>query len=205
MSKTERQAIRRSELVSAFWKVASRGSAGVNVRAVAAEANVSPASVLYYFPSMDALATTALDGVMEEFYERRKVFTELPLSATERLVLLIQGGIPEVISDELKWVYASNASVIENPSLQPLQRSLVERQVMLYRTLIEIGHALGEFDPVHPSDQIARCIVALEDSFGYYPLIGLTPTRAVLLEHIRDYAELTLHCRLPRPEDIAIG
>lgn len=158
--------------------------------------------MLYYFPSMDALATTALDGVMEEFYERRKVLTELPLSATDRLALLIQGGIPEVVSDELKWVYANNASVIENPSLQALHRSLTERQVMLFRTLIEIGRAVGEFEPVHPSDEIARCIVALEDSFGFYPLIGMTPPRAVLLQHIRDYAELSLRCSLPRPEDV---
>ena len=194
--------MRRGELVSAYWKVAAQGSRGVNVRAVAAAASVSPASVLYYFPSMDALATAALDGVMEEYYERRKVFTELPLSAAARLSLLIQGGIPEVMSDELKWVYASGASVLENPLLQPLQRSLVERQVMLFRTLIEIGQALGEFDPVFPSDEIARCVVALEDAFGFYPLIGLSPPRTMLLGHIRDYVELTLRCTLPRPEDL---
>ena len=80
--------------------------------------------------------------------------------------------------------------------------SLVERQVMLFRTLIEIGQALGEFDPVFPSDEIARCVVALEDSFGFYPLIGLSPPRTMLLGHIRDYVELTLRCTLPRPEDL---
>ncbi|MBC9926905.1 MULTISPECIES: hypothetical protein [unclassified Leucobacter] len=49
------------------------------------------------------------------------------------------------------------ASVMEIPLLPPLQRSPLERQVVLFRTLIEIGQALGEFEPVFSSDEIARC------------------------------------------------
>ncbi len=46
---------------------------------------------------------------------------------------------------------------MEIPLLPPLQRSPLERQVVLFRTLIEIGQALGEFEPVFSSDEIARC------------------------------------------------
>lgn len=46
---------------------------------------------------------------------------------------------------------------MENPLLPLLQRLLLERQVLLFRTLLEIGQALGEFEPVFSSDEIARC------------------------------------------------
>ncbi len=197
MKQSAKQAPRRDALVAALRRVASeRGILQANVRAVAAEAEVSAGSVLYYFPTFDDLVSAAIEGVLEEFYERRRVVAEQVADPRERLRAMIEAGIPDQISDDLRIVYESLALLREQAHLAPLHRSIVERQVMLYRTLLEIGAGLGAFRPRMDVGAIARNLVALEDAYDMYPLMGLGLDRAECRRAVLDYARIALDCEL---------
>lgn len=193
MTPSPRHPHRRAALVAATRKVAAqRGLAQTNVRAVAAEADVSAGSVLYYFPTFDELVYTCVEGVLEEFYDRRdRIAQELPDPA-DRMRSLITAGIPDVVSDDLRMVYESIGLVREKPQYGPLMRSIVERQVLLYRTTIELGVGLGVFTLYRTAGEIARNIVALEDAYDLYPLVGLDLDRQACREAVLAYASQAL-------------
>lgn len=197
MSRTARHTQRRDDLVAALRRVArDRGIGQTNVRAVAAEAEVSTGSVLYYFESFEELQFAAIEGVLEEFYERRRAIAEREPDPSTRMRALIEAGVPDEISDDLRLVYESIALLRERPQYKPLHRSIVERQVMLYRSTIEVGTALGAFRPRQEQVTIARNLVALEDAYDLYPLIGLDLDRAACRRAVLEYAALALDCTL---------
>lgn len=193
MTASPRHPQRRAALVAAARTVArERGLAGTNVRAVAAQARVSAGSVLYYFPAFDDLLYESVEGVLEEFYERRRVLAERLDDPAARIAALIAAGIPDRIPDDLRVVYESVALVRQKPQYRPLMRSIVERQVMLYRTTIEIGAGLGVLTPSRDAAEIARNIVALEDAYDLYPLVGLDLDRASCRRAVLAYASQAL-------------
>ncbi|WP_336651829.1 MULTISPECIES: hypothetical protein [unclassified Leucobacter] len=184
---------RREDIIRAFWRVArSRPRKAVNVRSVAAEAEMSPANVLHYFSSLNELQITALAGAMEQFSERRQRIIDRPETATARIYALIEAGVPDEISDELRYVYESVSILAEHPEYLPAHRALTERQIMLYRTIIEIGAGTGEFTLASPPGMIARNLVALEDAYDLYPLVGDRTPREECRAAVRSYAELAL-------------
>ncbi|MBC9943929.1 hypothetical protein ICL81_05280 [Leucobacter sp. cx-328] len=189
----QRRSERREDIIRAFWRVArSRPQRQVNVRAVAAEAAMSPANVLHYFESVNELQMTAISGAMEQFAEQRQQILDRPESAAQRILAMIDAGVPDVISDELRHVYESIPVLAEHPQYRPAHRAITERQVMLYRTLIEIGAGTGEFTLASAPAIISRNLVALEDAYDLYPLVGDTTPRSVARAAVRSYAELAL-------------
>lgn len=184
---------RQDEIIRAFWRVArTRPRGGVNVRAVAAEAEMSPGNVLHYFTSLNELQIAALAGAMEQFADKRQQILDQRTSATARIAAMIEAGVPDEISDELRQVYESVPILAEHPEYLPAHRALVERQIMLYRTLVEIGSGTGEFALASPPSFIARNLVALEDAYDLYPLIGDRTPREECRAAVRSYAELAL-------------
>ncbi|MFV0252641.1 MAG: TetR/AcrR family transcriptional regulator [Beutenbergiaceae bacterium] len=180
---------RRARLIAAAQRVAAeQGLAKTNVRAVAAEADVSPGSVLYYFPKFEHLIYESVEGVIEDLVERRRQIAEALPSPTERIRALITAGIPESINDELRILYESVGMLRVRPEYRPLMRSVVDRQVMLYLTTIDLGVALGEFQLRRPASEIARNIVALEDAYDLYPLVGVELDRESVRRGVMGYA-----------------
>lgn len=157
---------------------------------------MSPGNVLHYFSTLDELQMTAIAGALEEFSVKRQAILDRPVSAKERIIAMIEAGVPDVISDELRHVYESVAILSEHPQYLPAHRSLTERQVMLYRTLIEIGAGTGEFTLASPPGVIARNFVALEDAYDLYPLVGDLTPREECRAAVRSYAELALGVEL---------
>jgi len=197
MSPSSRHPQRRAALVAAARRVAAeKGLAATNVRAVAAEAAVSPGSVLYYFPTFEELLFTSVEGVLEEFYEARQAIAERVSDPIDRMRQLIAAGIPDVITDDLRLVYESIGLVREKPQYRPLMRSIVERQVTMYRAAIDVGVALGAFVPADEPAAIARNIVALEDAYDLYPLIGVSLDREACRRAVTRYAELALGAQI---------
>lgn len=184
---------RRAALVAATQRVAAeQGFGKTNVRTVAAEAAVSPASVLYYFPTFDALLFESVEGVLEDFIDRRRTIAQALSSPVQRLRALITEGVPDTITDQLRVVYESVGLVRMKPEYRPMMRSIVDRQVMLYLTTIDLGVALGVFHPTRPVSEIARNIVALEDAYDLYPLVGVDLDRAAVRRSIMAYASMAL-------------
>lgn len=198
MAGQPKHAARRAELISATRRVAGRsGLGGTNVRAVAAEASMSTGSVLYYFPSFDDLMYATVEGVLEEMYDHRRTIAETEPDPARRLKKLIVAGVPDTISDHLRMAYESIPLLRDQPQYRPLHRSIVERQVSLYRSTIEIGAATGAFRPQTDLTTIARNIVALEDAYDLYPLIGFELDPQVFRGNIISYARIVLDCELP--------
>lgn len=193
---------KREQLISATRRVARKhGIPGVNVRAVAAEAAVSAGSVIYHFGSFDKLVYATVEGVLEEMYEQRRTLAETYVDPARRLVALIWAGIPDTISPEVRMAYESVPMLREHPQYRPLHRSVVERQVGLYHSAIDLGLALGAFRPTAKVSTIARNLVALEDAYDLYPLIGLDHPPSMYRANIVSYAEVALDCRLPVPAE----
>jgi len=191
---------RRADLIAATRRVAAeRGLAATNVRAVAAEAAISPGSVLYYFPTFEELIFASVEGVMEEFHGARQAIAERVADPIERMRQLIAAGIPDVITEDLRVVYESIALVRAKPQYRPLMRSIVERQVTMYRSTIELGAALGVFTLADEPAAIARNIVALEDAYDLYPLIGVSLDREAVRRAVMRYAELALGAEILAP------
>ncbi|GAB3797441.1 TetR/AcrR family transcriptional regulator [Humibacter antri] len=206
MTEQRKGASRRAELISATRRVAGRhGIRGTNVRAVAAEASMSAGSVLYYFSSFDELMYATVEGVLEEMYENRRRIVEQEPDPGARILALIRAGVPDVISDELRMAYESVPLLREEPRFRPLHRSVVERQVMLYHSTIEVGAGLGVFTPTAPIGVIARNIVALEDAYDLYPLIGLEHPTELYRDNIVSYAQQALGCELPVDRTEGVG
>ncbi|MFV0428272.1 MAG: TetR/AcrR family transcriptional regulator [Arachnia sp.] len=194
MTLTPRHRRRRAALVSAARAVAAeRGLSATHVRAVAAKADVSVGSVLYYFPSFEDLLYLSVEEVLEEFYEQRRLLTERLDDPVARLRALVVAGIPDEIPKDLRVVYESVGLVREKPHYRPLMRSIVERQVLLYRTTIEIGVGVGAFTPTRAVPEIARNIVALEDAYDLYPLVGVDVDRESCRRAVLAYAAQALN------------
>ncbi|HZU20801.1 MAG TPA: TetR/AcrR family transcriptional regulator [Gaiellaceae bacterium] len=86
--------LRRSELIdAAILTLAEKGYENTTVRDVAQAAGASPASVLYYFESTEALLAAAFERADKEF--RDLVRSELaPLKGTARLERLVELCLP---------------------------------------------------------------------------------------------------------------
>ena len=82
---------------------------------------------------------------------------------------------------------------------------LLERQVALYNTIIEVGMALGTFRPRMDPLAIASNLVALEDAYDLYLLDPDNWQRDRYLQNTMQYAELALDCVLIDGPDSAGG
>lgn len=156
------------------------------------EANVSPATVLYYFESKEELFHGAISSILEEFYERRLRIIERSDDARVRLVTMIYEGIPDRVPEEMRVLLEVTSMAPSMPQLQPYLMSIVEKQVNLYFTIIEIGAGLGVFRPTPNSFTVARNLIALEDAYDLYPVFGMNQNRQDVRDGVLSYAELAL-------------
>lgn len=201
MTTRARGPVSRERLVGAARTVArTKGLTALTVRAVATAAQVSPGSVLYHFNAFDDLVQAAVEGVMEEFYDQRRMLAESIPDVRVRLLAMIEAGVPDEVSDDLRMLYECLAVVHIRPHLAPLNRLVVERQVQLYLTTLDIGTGLGLFRPQLPTTVIARHLVALEDAYDLYPVAGITSDRAAIRRSVVDLAELLLDTSLRSPD-----
>lgn len=193
----EKSRQRRQELIAAASSViAEHGIARASVRAVAERAEVSAGSVLYHFESFDQLVVEAVKGVIEEFSERRKRLIDGVADPVERLRIMIETGIPERISDELRVVYEVASAVRDQPRFRRNLTLVAERQVALYTVVIEVGVALGAFRPRMDVRAIASNLVALEDAYDLYLLDPDDWQRDRYLDNTLQFAEIALDCAL---------
>ncbi len=194
---TRKSQLRKQELLAAASAViAEHGIAGASVRAVAERAEVSTGSVLYHFESFDQLVTEAVKSVIDEFNGHRRRLIDGVADPVERLRIMIEAGIPERISNELRVVYEVAAALRDQPQYRRNQTLVTERQVALYSIVIEVGVALGAFTPRMDVDAIAANLVALEDAYDLYLLDPDNWQRDIYLRNMMQYAEIALGCVL---------
>lgn len=197
-----KSAQRRRDLIKATSRVISeRGISGASVRAVAERADVSAGSVLYHFSGIDQLIEAAVRGAIDEMVDRRRRLADSQGDPVAKLRAMIEAGIPARVSDDLRVVYQASAALGEQPRFRPHMTLLIERQVGLFHTAIEVGAALGAFWPRMETGAIAANIVALEDAYDLYLLDPDNWQRDTYLRNTLRFAELALDCGLTNGED----
>lgn len=197
MTPTPKGRLRRERLVAAASETISElGIAGTSVRAVADRASVSAGSVLYHFESIDQLVDAAVQGAIDEFSDRRARMVEGEPDPVLRLRRMLEAGIPETISNDLRIVYEASSMLRERPQFRASVNVLMERQVSLYRTVVEVGTAVGAFRPRMSVHAIAENLVALEDAYDLYLLDPSNRSRGRYLRNAIAFAEIALDCSL---------
>ena len=193
MNATARRRLeRKEEILQAYWRVVHATPKETTLRAVAAEAGMTPGNVLYYFESMRELQMEAVAEALEQYGARRQSILNRPESAGQRIYAMIDAGVPDEISVRRRHLYENLGALAEHPDFKPAHRASTDRQIVLYQRLIQIGSDSGEFTPALPALVIARTIVALEQAFDLYLLLGEQALRKVSRADVRSYAELVL-------------
>lgn len=195
MARPKRQDKRRASLVAAAQRaIVKHGPDGAILNRIAEEANVAPQTVTYYYPDVSGLLLDAVRHAMDRFYNARvEAFGNFSGPADEQLKLMISLGLPATPEDpEVRLLCEMGGASARFPIIAALLSTLFDREVSMYRSVLEAGAASGVFQLQRPSEEIARNLVSLEDAYGYR-LIGHHPTISSrrALDLILGYATLS--------------
>jgi len=146
---------RRTQMLEAAMEViVERGLCETRIADVADRAGLSPALVVYYFGSKEALLTEALAYAEDLFYI--EAFRELTgiEGAAERMVRLIELACPPVVrreSDEYWTLWVELWSrALRNDEAARKREALERRWRNTIAEVVRDGQRSGEFGPCDP-------------------------------------------------------
>ncbi len=190
---------RRADLLEAAQRAMAQHGAGVRLNQVAQQAGLTSGAILYHYPDLQELLVDANRAGMERFYDDRLKALEGVTDPAERLVATIQSGLPvDEHDEEVRLLCALGGEAARNTVYAVLLTSLYDRQVAMYRTILEAGASGGVFTLSGDSHSIARNLVALEDAYGYRIMAGHpTLDTQACANLILGYARLATNHPLP--------
>lgn len=205
MARPKRQDARRASLITAAQRtIIKHGADGAILNRIAEEAQVAPQTVSYYYPDLSGLIIDAIRHAMNRFYnERATTVQEFEGSVTDQFRLMISLGLPVNADDpEVRLLCEMGGASARFPIIAALLSTLFDREVSIYRSILDRGVSEGVFTLVAPPEEISRNLVSLEDAYGYR-LIGHHPTisRAHAFELVLGYARLSVGHSLPAGTD----
>lgn len=170
---------RREQLLRAALDViVERGFADTRITDVAEQAGTSPALVIYYFKTRDALLTEALRYSEDSWYaEGVKRLAEIPTAAAQlaamiAMTLLPAPGQPDADPNRLtEWLLWLDLWALSprNPGVAAVRREFDERWHQAIRDVVARGQDAGEFagpgDGIDPDD-FALTLAALLDGLA---------------------------------------
>jgi AcrR family transcriptional regulator len=195
-----RQAERREEILDAAIALIERHDlATLRLADIAAELEITPQAVRYYFKDMHQLLSELALRSDVRFYDDRLAVVEHTKDVRQQLALTIAAGLPTGPEDaEWRAIWrAVLAAGFELDRRRDVQ-GIYYHQVNLYTQVLTAGAQTGIFSLGSPARDIAMTLMALEDYLGYR-IVARDPemSRATALRLIRDYAELSTGARLP--------
>ncbi|MFD6023276.1 TetR/AcrR family transcriptional regulator [Streptomyces griseoluteus] len=145
---------RRRDVSAAVWQVmATRGFAGLTLRAVAAELGATTGLLTHYFPTKRALVEYALDLLEQRTLARPRRSTGPGLAALRDALLDILPLTPEATDSNRVWV-ASWDTALADPAIgADHARKYAEGRARLAER-VAAAQALGELPPGDP-DRVA--------------------------------------------------
>ena len=189
---------RRHEILKAtVTAIAERGLCETRIADVAEIVDVSPALVLYYFPTKAALLTEALVYLDRLFYESVAGKLETTSSAEDRLAVLIEESCPRPTkAGELpdSWVLwpATWEMARLDPALAAARARLDEAWRAQIVSIVEEGVATGEFNDTDPKD-FSLQLAAMLDGLAIEAMLGdPTVDAARMSELARSFARSVL-------------
>lgn len=196
MGRPRRQEPRRAHLLAATQRVLERdGLVGLRVREVAAEAEMSPASVLYYYPDSFQLATLTLAQIAREAASERAAIAASIPHPYQRLVALVLHDVADPLPDIRRAFCEIPSKVVDHPELAALLEFVLQDQIAVFQAAIEDGVLSGHLPSDVDARLAARSLVALLRVTDVCRLAELQ-TAAAAREHL--LAQLDALVR-PRP------
>ncbi|CAA9377347.1 MAG: hypothetical protein AVDCRST_MAG21-1500 [uncultured Nocardioidaceae bacterium] len=200
MARRKDQQARREHFVSAARRrIVEQGLAPVRLRHIADEAGLSPGLVTYYFPDLDELFREVYSDAVDRFYTQRRQMIEATTDPRERLIAMIRSGLPSGPDDEICVLLSEfGPQVGRNPIVKALRKTLYERQVTLYESILQSGAAVGHFRLTVPALTIASNLVALEDAYGHHIIAQVVVDREHAERFLMDFASAATGSDLTR-------
>ena len=174
MARTRDQEARRKQLVAAARDVAAeKGVAAVQLRDVAKAADLTPGAVLYYYEDLHQLLQQVYEAATRRFSLDREQAIAAIGSPARRLGTALRMAVPSGPDDaELRMLFEFDAMIFGDPRYLTYARQYLDRQVRMYEDLLQGGVRCGAFTLDGSAGDIARNLLALEDSHGFSVLIG---------------------------------
>ena len=201
MARPKNQTARREQISAAARRsLVTKGTNGLQLKHIAEEAGMSSGSILYYYPDLQQLLIEVYEHAVERFSSRRRDAAAQISDASDRLARTILSGLATGVDDEEVYLLHIAVGYFDQyPSVKLIDRMLFDRQVAMYETILETGAATGDFTLVHSGGDIARHIVALEDTYNFHIVTGNPALgRAEAARLISGYAELATGRSLPK-------
>jgi AcrR family transcriptional regulator len=168
---------RRDDILGAtVAAIAERGLCETRLADIADIVGISPALVLYYFPTKATLLTEALVYLDRLFYENVALKLEQAVTAEDKLAVLIEESCPRpTTSGELpdSWVLwpATWEMARLDPSLAAARARLDEAWRSQIAAIVEGGVAAGEFADVDAKD-FSLQLSAMLDGLAIEAMLG---------------------------------
>ncbi|MGW4322011.1 TetR/AcrR family transcriptional regulator [Streptomyces sp. NPDC004684] len=191
MPRPRNQVERRAQLIDAAGRAVVRvGATTVKLRDVAAEAGVTPASVLYYYPDLQELFSAVFEHGAATYFGTRREAIAAAEGPVERLRACIRSGVPWPGEGEesTRLLFELFPLALRNDAAAQAHRLFFEQQTDLYRQVLEHGQERGEFQLAADAWDVGRSFVALEDGYAMDLLVRATTAAEIearLLAHAR--------------------
>jgi AcrR family transcriptional regulator len=192
---------RRDILHAAATAIADRGLCETRIADIADLIGVSPALILYYFPTKAALLAEAMIHLDRLFYDRIRVKLEEAPSAEEKLVVLIEESCPSPqgqgdLPDTWALWPATWEMARHDPQLAEARARLDEAWRGEIVSIVEDGISSGEFGPVDAKDFSIQ-LTAMLDGLAMEAMLGdPTVDSARMSELARTFSRRMLKSRV---------
>jgi AcrR family transcriptional regulator len=186
VARTRDQDARRQQLLAAARAaVAEKGVAAVQLRDVAKAAELTPGAVLYYYEDLHQLLQQVYEAATRRYSLDREQAIAAIGSPAQRLATALRMAVPTGPDDvELRMLFEFDAMIFSDPRYLDYARRYQDRQVRMYQQVLQDGVAAGDFTLAGSPADLARNLLALEDSHGFSVLIGtLAPDDMLRLLH----------------------
>ncbi len=156
--------------------IAERGVCEARIADVAERIGISPALVLYYFPSKDALLVEALTHRDREFFD---AVTEASVGverASDRLKMIIEASCPpedDIAHDDNEWnlwleMWSRSR---HDPGLARARSDLDAQFREMIADIVRVGVTTGEFDGGVDPERFSIMLTALIDGLAIQVLL----------------------------------
>jgi AcrR family transcriptional regulator len=172
--------------------MADRPAESIRIADVAETAGVSPASVHYHFGDLSGLVLAAVDRASSEMFDERERAISLLDDPVAKLERLIELGVPDEPTPALVIMYTAIQAIRADEAAVRAARVHVYKQVDLYAGVIKEGLARGQFEPQGSPHFIASSLVALEDAYDLYLVVGVAVDGSEGRSQLRQYAATAL-------------
>ncbi|HUO46346.1 MAG TPA: TetR family transcriptional regulator C-terminal domain-containing protein [Acidimicrobiia bacterium] len=183
-------AVRRQQILEAAGSViAERGICETRIADISDVLGVSPALILYYFPSKERLLGEALAHQDRQFFEEVAERASGLDSTQARLILIIEASCPTasrrtVINDEYVLWLEMWARCRQDPELAEARQRMDQEWRHAIATIVLEGQRTGEFSSTVDAIDFALQLSALIDGLAIQVVLGDSDVDAAVMRRL---------------------